>query len=67
MVLADLTFPLFILPENADIEEIDGILFADGKCLDDKNSAGSTLGRRAADARKGALCQHLRSMALAVV
>ena len=46
MVLADLTFPLFILPENADIEEIDGILFADGKCLDDKNSAGSTLGRR---------------------
>ena len=46
MVIADLTFPLFILPEDADIEEIDGILFADGKCLDDKNSLGSTLGRR---------------------
>lgn len=46
MVIADLTFPLFILPEDADIEEIDGILFADGKCLDDKNSPGSTLGRR---------------------
>jgi len=46
MFLADLTFPLFILPETSDIEEIDGILFADGKCLDDKNTPGSTLGRR---------------------
>ena len=31
MVIADLTFPLFILPQDADIEEVDGILFADGK------------------------------------
>jgi hypothetical protein len=46
MVIADLTFPLFILPQDTDIEEIDGILFADGKCLDDKNTAGSTLGKR---------------------
>jgi|TARA_Y100001938_G_C8033444_1_gene401979 hypothetical protein len=46
MVLADLTFPLYVLPQEADIEEIDGILFADGKCLDDKNTEGETLGLR---------------------
>jgi hypothetical protein len=46
MVIADLTFPLFIIPEDTDVEYIDGILFADGKCLDDKNTPGSTLGRR---------------------
>lgn len=46
MVLGQLTFPLFLLPQDADIEEVDGILFADGKCLDDRNIKADRLGVR---------------------
>ena len=42
MRLVDAEFPVFIL-RPAEVEERDGILFADGLCLDDKNAKGDTL------------------------
>jgi len=45
MRLVDAEFPVFILSAN-EIEERDGIVFADGLCLDDKNVKGDTLGLR---------------------
>ena len=45
MRLVDAEFPVFILSAD-EIEEVDGIVFADGLCLDDKNAKGDTLGMR---------------------
>ena len=45
MRLTDTEFPVFILSAE-DIEEVDGIVFANGLCLDDKNVKGDTLGIR---------------------
>ena len=45
MSLVDAEFPVFILSAD-EIEEKDGIVFADGLCLDDKNAKGDTLGLR---------------------
>jgi len=43
--LVDTEFPVFILSAEV-IKEVDGIVFADGLCLDDKNAKGDTLGIR---------------------
>ena len=45
MRLVEAEFPVFILSAD-EIEEVDGIMFADGLCLDDKNAEGDTLGMR---------------------
>ena len=47
MQLNDLVFPVYILPKEVHIEySSDGIIFADGKCLDDLNIKEDTLGKR---------------------
>lgn len=43
--LHKVSFPVWNLP-SADWERADGILFLDGKCVDDRNQTGASLGIR---------------------
>ena len=46
MKLNDLVFPVYVLPKDTEIDKQDGIVFANGQMLDDRNIEGETLGIR---------------------
>jgi len=46
MKLKDLVFPVYVLPKDTEIDRQDGIVFANGQMLDDRNVSGKTLGSR---------------------
>lgn len=43
--ISRIKFPVYVLP-SSNWQETDGLLFLDGKILDDRNMSGATLGIR---------------------